>query len=1466
MNFTPVTYAFPPVSSRDARLARRRSLAFWCLAAGITARLFSAGPMPSVTSQEIVLTADWNEDGREDLAVVDRATGLVRVGLVAADGSVSWGQPLGSGLQQVTGATPVRFAGGPRELALASPAFNRLNVTRLGDGTFRELFPSGFQPEILADTGNALWVASQGNGAPQPYGLEGMVPAGAGFVTTFSARSERGTRQLASSPIQTGQAMLAWQLETGGTDTRLRVLAAGGPAPVEQMSVVVPGSVDRFAVGFRPASTLASVLLFGPSESAVSVRTVVGTAPAFSLGPPLKTPLPGPVAQVLWAGADVVALAADGSAAWELKFNPEGGLVLAGTLVPAEGVRFSGGHLDGGALRLLHRAAAEDFSTGLSRYQRTGATWAPAGTMALPGLHPLLGTANVFLFDGEPFTDPAARLVRSFSLGAWTSDLRLDGNASVGVETFSGAGLGSPGRRPLPGPTSGVPFGVANQSQPHLSLFSFAPPFLSALPPPEPDPTPGSHAAPIQVAFAVPRGTTVLFRRSTNEPWAVYSAPISIPATRTLWWFQRNDSAQSPVRSGTFTITTPPAALDSDGDGVSDAVETSLGLDPVTSGPDVDGDGATDAQEVAARTNPADPTSRPEPGSAPVPTIAFALSPRGVDGSAAATNEVRAAAPGTGLTVWLPSGATAASLVQDDALAAPGNAREVRAAWSFLAAATPPVFPMVSPGGPRDPGIANLPRGRELLAILPLPPAEGFASGDLGTRVLSDETTLATAVFEARLEVLLQTRLGRAREGLTLVPGRAGEGSRVQLTLGDLAALSAGGDGFSGVDLKALWTGVLADTTSVAWSPVRSWVRALFRASSRDQEEGAEGLPLPFDVLRRFVRGRPVDPAVLRALRLDPAAISTVQALVTAPRPVPARPVIQFVAQVAGAGDDGCPRVRRVTDGVTFALVGTLAQNVAGAGFDSRVDLTAYADALAECEATALEPIAFSVLAPDPLPRADRNGNQIPDAWEDALAGRAGGALGDADQDLVSNRAELEAGTDPFDAASKPSAPVPTRLLVPPSGGAVLAGRPFALRVLADGALPLTFQWERNGTALAGRTTTELAFLTVTPADAGEYRVRVSGAGGVVTSEPVTLTVLQTNRPPAFASLPVVTNIPEESAWILPLAVIDPDEGQLVNLSLLEAPTGLTLDSAVPRLRWTPTEAQGPSTNRVRVVATDSANPPASTTNLLTIVVQEVNRPPAWTPPGPVTVAEGTTLRITLSPTDADLPQQTLALSLVSAPAGSELVSRQFAWTPTEVQGPSTNRVRVRVDDGVVAITNEFSVVATEVNLRPELAPVADRSVRAGETLAFTLLASDADLPPQHLAFSVVSGPVGFGVNPDSGAVVWAVPANASVGTFPATVGVSDDGEPLLRMERTFSITVTPGNRPPLRIRVSLVGTRLRLEWDAVVGDRFRLERQNALRTGPWESFWTGTASATTAATEVDLPASAGFFRLVRID
>jgi hypothetical protein len=61
--------------------------------------------------------------------------------------------------------------------------------------------------------------------------------------------------------------------------------------------------------------------------------------------------------------------------------------------------------------------------------------------------------------------------------------------------------------------------------------------------------------------------------------------------------------------------------------------------------------------------------------------------------------------------------------------------------------------------------------------------------------------------------------------------------------------------------------------------------------------------------------------------------------------------------------------------------------------------------------------------------------------------------------------------------------------------------------VQATGSGPLTYQWFRNGVALAGATTASLVFSAVSAADAGTYHVTVTGPGGSVTSLPVTLAV-----------------------------------------------------------------------------------------------------------------------------------------------------------------------------------------------------------------------------------------------------------------------------------------------------------------------------------------------------------------------
>jgi hypothetical protein len=193
--------------------------------------------------------------------------------------------------------------------------------------------------------------------------------------------------------------------------------------------------------------------------------------------------------------------------------------------------------------------------------------------------------------------------------------------------------------------------------------------------------------------------------------------------------------------------------------------------------------------------------------------------------------------------------------------------------------------------------------------------------------------------------------------------------------------------------------------------------------------------------------------------------------------------------------------------------------------------------------------------------------------------------------------------------------------------------------------------------------------------------------------------VTEANQPPVLSAVATQTVV-EGAPLALQVSATDPDlPVQALAFSLVSGPAGLTV-SAAGAVAWTPTEAQGPSTNVVMVRVADDGNPSLSATNTFTVVVTEANQPPVLSAVATQTVVEGAPLALQLSATDPDLPAQALAFGLVSGPAGLTVsAAGAVAWTPTEAQGPSTNVVTVRVaDDGnpSLSATNTFIVVVTE--------------------------------------------------------------------------------------------------------------------------------------------------------------------------
>src|ERR1051326_4770630 len=247
----------------------------------------------------------------------------------------------------------------------------------------------------------------------------------------------------------------------------------------------------------------------------------------------------------------------------------------------------------------------------------------------------------------------------------------------------------------------------------------------------------------------------------------------------------------------------------------------------------------------------------------------------------------------------------------------------------------------------------------------------------------------------------------------------------------------------------------------------------------------------------------------------------------------------------------------------------------------------------------------------------------------------------------------------------------------------------------------------------------------------------------------------------------------------------------------------MTINPATGEITWTPGEDQGPSLNTITVVVTDDGTPNLSATNSFTVTVNEVNTAPVLTVPADQTINELTTLNVSASATDADIPPNTLAFSLVSAPSGMTINTNTGAisWTPTEAQGPSTNPVTVRVTDNGqpnLSDTKSFTVVVDEVNTAPVLTVPADQSINVPATLNVSASATDSDLPTNTLAFSLVTAPSGMTVNTNTGAISWTPSQAQAPSTNTITVRVTDNGQPPLSDTKSFQVIVKQVNSAPV--------------------------------------------------------------------
>jgi hypothetical protein len=359
---------------------------------------------------------------------------------------------------------------------------------------------------------------------------------------------------------------------------------------------------------------------------------------------------------------------------------------------------------------------------------------------------------------------------------------------------------------------------------------------------------------------------------------------------------------------------------------------------------------------------------------------------------------------------------------------------------------------------------------------------------------------------------------------------------------------------------------------------------------------------------------------------------------------------------------------------------------------------------------------------------------------------------------------------------------------------------------------------------------------------------------GSLTSAVATVTITLTNVNDA-PILPVVSDYTIAELTLLTVTNTATDaDGDGLSYELLEAPVGVAIDPNGV-ITWTPTEAQGPTTNTIITVVSDGE---LRATNSFVVVVLEVNEAPEFVlTPELETVAEGSLLTVTNHATDSDRPANVLSYQLLEAPAGAVIdAAGVITWTPG--QGSGTNTITTVVTDNgepPLSATNSFVVVVTPAPVPPVALddaydlgnePVLDISAPG-------VLGNDTDPQGASLTASLVTPPQqGVIVLQSTGAFEY-TPTNHFVGVDTFTYQASNGWTNC----HPATVNVAVSNRIQFT-SITVSNDVVSLVWTAISGKNYRLQYQddwagtNWVDLGPDINATTNHAIATQA-----LPSSA---------
>ena len=298
----------------------------------------------------------------------------------------------------------------------------------------------------------------------------------------------------------------------------------------------------------------------------------------------------------------------------------------------------------------------------------------------------------------------------------------------------------------------------------------------------------------------------------------------------------------------------------------------------------------------------------------------------------------------------------------------------------------------------------------------------------------------------------------------------------------------------------------------------------------------------------------------------------------------------------------------------------------------------------------------------------------------------------------------------------------------------------------------------------------------------GSYDVEfIAESNSLSNSETIIITVKNVDREPELATIGNKT-VNENELLSFTISATDPDD-EKVSYSTTGLPAGANLDSGTGEFSWTPGYNDEGSYN-VEIIATANS---LIDSEIITIIVDNVDRAPKLNSIGNKTINENELLGFTVSAIDLD--GNKVSYYTTALPAGANLDSStgEFRWTPTYSQS-GNYYVEFIAEANGLDDAETITISVENVNRAPELAATGDKSVLEDNLLSITLSGNDDD--GDSLTYSTNAT---FGTLTDN-LFEW-TPGFSDAGSydieFSVTDGIATDSE-------VITITVTDVNRAPV--------------------------------------------------------------------